>query len=123
MLPLGLREIASTHVAAQTLPLDRTPISITVPNLIVVKCGYFRLICRNFSQNLKKRSRTGPKFQSVLRFYVDDPCSYKLIRMKKLSAIRPFCLNGRSRDERCGRRRRHCEHAWGRRGRRNGRDW
>src|SRR5260221_7973110 len=102
MLLLGLRKIASTNVAPQTLPLDWTPISITIPDLIVVKCGYVCLICRNFSQNLKGRPRTGPKFQSVVCFHIDDACSYKLIRMKNLSAIRPFCLNARSRDARRG---------------------
>src|SRR6266404_3493010 len=87
---LGLREIASTNVTAQTLPLDRTPVSITIPDLIIVKCGYVCLRCRDFSQYLKRRAGTGPKFQSVVGIHIDNACSYELIWMKKLSAVRPF---------------------------------
>ena len=77
--------MASTHVAAQAPPFDWTPPSITIPDLIVVKCGYVCLIRRNFSQNSKRGSRTGPKFQSIVGRHIDDTCPYKLIWMKKLS--------------------------------------
>jgi hypothetical protein len=91
LLLLRLRQIAPADVAPDTPPFHWDPISVnSIPNLVVVIRAYVCLICRNFSQNPKRRSRTGPKFQSVIRFHIDDACFYKLIRMKKLSAIRPF---------------------------------
>src|SRR5258707_5739911 len=86
--------MASTHIAAQAPPFDWTPPSITIPDLIVVKCGYVRFICGNFSDDPKRSAWTGPKFQSVVGVHIDDARSYKLIWMKKLSSVRPFSLDG-----------------------------
>jgi hypothetical protein len=41
--------VVSTHITAQALPFDWTPPGITIPDLIVVKCGYVRFVRRSYT--------------------------------------------------------------------------
>ena len=75
--------MAPTHVAAQAPPLDRTPPSITIPDLIVVKRGYVCYTCGNFSDDPNGSPRTGSKFQSIVGSHIDDTCPNKLIWNKE----------------------------------------
>jgi hypothetical protein len=43
------RQTTSADVAAQALPFDWTPPTLTIPDLILAKGGYVRFICGNFS--------------------------------------------------------------------------
>src|SRR5260370_4358528 len=69
-LLLRLWQMASTHVAAQALPFNRTPPSITIPDLIFVERGYVRFTCGNFSDNPKRSPRTGSKLQSIMGAHI-----------------------------------------------------
>src|ERR1700730_16246820 len=89
--------MASTDIAAPAPPFHRAPVSVTIPDLIVIECGYVCLIRRNFSQNLERRPGSGPKFQSVVGAHIDDARFYKSIWMEKPSAIRPISPDGQWR--------------------------
>src|SRR5260221_1246606 len=96
--------MASTHVAQLPMPFHHNPISIVIPNLIVVKSDYVLCIWRNFGEDFGFGAWSSSKAQSVVGIHIDNGYNYELIRMNKLSAIRPFGPGGHFRYRRSGRR-------------------
>src|SRR5260221_10320983 len=88
--------MASTHVAQLPMPFHHNPISIVIPNLIVVKSDYVLCIWRNFGEDFGFGAWSSSKAQSVVGIHIDNGYNYELIRMNKLSAIRPFGPGGHS---------------------------